>query len=47
VARSLRNSQEKPIIVNIYEINNNIYKFIAKLEDDDFYSIGKLEKISD
>ena len=38
---------EKPIIVNIYEINNNIYKFIAKLEDDDFYSIGKLEKISD
>tara|TARA_R110001583_G_scaffold195057_1_gene368866 strand:- start:1749 stop:2519 length:771 start_codon:yes stop_codon:yes gene_type:complete len=38
---------DKPIIVNIFEINNHKYKFITKLEDDDFYSIGEIEKISD
>jgi len=38
---------DKPVIVNIFEIIDLKYKFIAKLEGDDFYINGELEKISD
>jgi uncharacterized protein len=34
-----------PVEVNIFEITNNTYKFIAKKRGEDFYSIGELETI--
>ncbi|AXP81799.1 hypothetical protein CJ739_2733 [Mariniflexile rhizosphaerae] len=35
----------EPIQVNIYEIDGNSYKFIAKMQSDDFYSLGQLEMV--
>lgn len=36
---------KEPLEVNIYEVNGNSYKFIAKMKGYDFYSLGEMEKV--